>query len=414
MFTGMWMGGRVPIGYDVLDKLLVVNTSEAETVRHIFDRYLALGCVRNLKTELDTDSYVTKARIHNGKTVGENPFSRGVLYALLKNPIYIGKTRHKGKCFNGQHAAIIDPTAWQQVQTLITRNKHDSDTRTVAKDPSLLAGLIFDDKQHPMSPTHTRKHNRRYRYYISQAALQFKEKETGSVIRIAAHIVESLIINTLMTLLSTASALLDAIQLTSHSANEIKQLIQNAATLATDWKDKIPSEHIILLQQVIHHITIGKREVTIVFSRAGLREVIQPDREHNTAEKSHPQEDEYVIVKSVYLKRCGIETKLIVSEDTLFPAHPETVQAIQNAVAKALAWNDALINGQTSSITALAEQENVVPQFIGRRLKLAFLAPDIVEAIFSGNIPHTLSLGLLVKAIPLNWEEQRESFGFAA
>ena len=156
-----------------------------------------------------------------------------MLYALLNNPIYIGKTRHKEKCFEGQHTTIIDPTLWQQVQEQINLHKHNSDTSTAAKDPSLLAGLLFDDKQHPMSPTHTRKHNRRYRYYISQAALQFKEKETGSVIRIAAHIVESLVINCFIKLLSTASSLLDTIQLPSHSAHELKQLIHNASNIAT-------------------------------------------------------------------------------------------------------------------------------------------------------------------------------------
>ena len=411
---GMWMGGRVAIGYDVLDKLLVVNESEAETVRHIFNRYLALGCVRKLKTELDAEGYVSKVRILNGKAAGEKPFSRGVLYALLKNPVYIGKTRHKGKCFDGQHAAIIDPTIWQQVQTLITRNKHNSDTRTAAKDPSLLAGLIFDDKQNPMSPTHTRKHNRRYRYYISQAVLQFKEKDTGSVIRIAAHIVESLVVNTLMSLLNTASALLDVIQLSTHSANEVKQLIHCASKIRAVWKVKSASEHILLLNQVIHRVTIGKREVTITFSRTGLREMIQPTCNGNTTEKSHVQDDKYAITKSVYLKRCGIETKLIVSEDTPAPAHPETVQAIQKALAKALAWNEALINGQIASMAALAEQENISSQLVTRRMKLAYLAPDIVEAIFKGDVPHTLSLGKLIKSIPLNWEEQRESFGFAA
>ena len=95
-------------------------------------------------------------------------------------------------------------------------------------------------------------------------------------------------------------------------------------------------------------------------------------------------------------------------------AHPSTVQAMQNAVAKALAWNDALINGQVSSMTELAKQENVVPQFIVRRMKLAYLAPDIIEAIFNGKIPHTLSLGILEKFIPLYWEDQRDSFGFSA
>ncbi|NKB37987.1 MAG: recombinase family protein [Gammaproteobacteria bacterium] len=411
---GMWMGGRVPIGYDVLEKLLVVNESEAITVRHIYDRYLDLGCVRKLKTELDADGYVSKARIVNDKASGEKPFSRGSLYALIKNPIYIGKTHHKGTLFDGQHAGIVDPSIWQQAQERITRNKHLNQTRTLAKDPSLLAGLIFDDKQHPMSPTHTRKHNRRYRYYVSQAALQFQENETGSVIRIAAQVIESLVVNTLMTLLSTAATLLDAIQLDAHSANDVKRYIEHGNKLATSWKDLSPSEHINLLNQIIHRITLGNREMSIVFSRRGLRSVIAPELESGSIEEPSPNEDQYTVVKSVYLKRCGIETKLIIAGEPTSPAHPETVQAIQNALAKALKWNDALVHGQVSSIKAIATQENVTSQFITRRIKLAYLSPDIMEAIFKGEIPHTLSMGLLEKSIPLNWEHQRGTFGFAS
>ena len=120
-----------------------------------------------------------------------------------------------------------------------------------------------------------------------------------------------------------------------------------------------------------------------------------------------------MITKSVYLKRCGIETKLIVSGEDTAPAHAETVQAIQKALAKALTWNDALIKGEIASMKDLAKQEKISSQLVVRRMKLAYLAPDIIEAIFKGDVPHTLTLGKLIKSFPLNWEEQRESFGFA-
>ena len=121
-----------------------------------------------------------------------------------------------------------------------------------------------------------------------------------------------------------------------------------------------------------------------------------------------------MIKKSVYLKRCGIETKLIVSEEAMAPAHPENVQAIQKALAKALAWNEGLVSGEIESMRAIAEQEDISSQLVIRKMKLAYLAPDIVEAIFKGDIPHTISLGKLIKSIPFKWEDQRESFGFAA
>lgn len=86
---------------------------------------------------------------------------------------------------------------------------------------------------------------------------------------------------------------------------------------------------------------------------------------------------------------------------------------IQNAIAKAQIWNNQLINGHVVSMAELAKLENVVPQFIERRIKLAYLAPDIIEAIFKGQIPHTVSLGQLEKSIPLAWEDQRIIFNFS-
>lgn len=409
---GMWMGGRVPLGYDIQEKLLIVNELEAKIVRHIFDRYLILGCVRKLKTELDAQGYVSKPRVLNGQPAGEKKFSRGMLYALLKNPIYIGKIRHKGKLFDGQHVAIIDNHIWHQVQARIVQNKHHNKIRTKSKDPSLLAGLIYDDKNNPMSPTHTRKDNRRYRYYISQAALQFKENNTGSVVRISAQIVESLVINVLLKLLTTAQQLLDAIQEKSSSADDIQTQIKLAAILASDWGKLSSPEQITLVKTVIYRITVAKHEVRIVFSRAGLRAAIQSDFEGVILDQKANPEDQFEVVKSVYLKRCGVETKLIVSNETSTMAHSETVGALRNALTKALLWNDDLIHGRVESMTALAQQEKVVPQFINRRIKLACLAPDIIEAIFNGQVPFALSIGKVEKSIPLCWEEQRKVFGF--
>ncbi len=107
---GMWMGGPVPLGYDAIDRKLVVNETEAETVRQIYDRYLALGSIRPLKTELDRAGIVSKTRTtRTGRQIGRRPFTRGALVVLLRNPLYIGEVQHKGERFPGQHAPIVDP-----------------------------------------------------------------------------------------------------------------------------------------------------------------------------------------------------------------------------------------------------------------------------------------------------------------
>ena len=112
---GMWMGGLVPLGYDRVEKQLVVNESEAELVRHIYQRYLDLACVRELKAELDQEGYLSKPRPEHHKSRGSVPFSRGALYTILKNPVYIGKVHHKGELHDGKHVAIVDKALWDSV-----------------------------------------------------------------------------------------------------------------------------------------------------------------------------------------------------------------------------------------------------------------------------------------------------------
>ncbi len=106
---GMWMGGLAPLGYDVRDRKLVINCDEAEIVRQIFQRYLDLGSVRRLRDDLFRGGIRSKVRIAtSGARSGGQKFSRGALYALLANPLYVGETRHKQICYPGQHGAIIE------------------------------------------------------------------------------------------------------------------------------------------------------------------------------------------------------------------------------------------------------------------------------------------------------------------
>jgi len=114
---GMWMGGNPPIGYEAIDKKLIVNKDHAKTATMIFKRYLALGCVAKLKKELDINGTVSNQRISKrGNVTGGRPYSRGALYSILQSPIYIGKIRHKDKSYDGQHEAIISQDLWDEVQ----------------------------------------------------------------------------------------------------------------------------------------------------------------------------------------------------------------------------------------------------------------------------------------------------------
>ena len=94
---GMWMGGNPPLGYDVSNRKLVVNASEAKTVRMIFQRYLDLGCVRLLCADLAAQGVVSKQRaFESGQRRGGKPMGRSALYCILNNRASIGETTHKG------------------------------------------------------------------------------------------------------------------------------------------------------------------------------------------------------------------------------------------------------------------------------------------------------------------------------
>ena len=194
---GMWMGGTIPLGYDVKDRKLVVNDDEAERVRLIFRQYLALGCVAKLRADLDQRGVRSKQReLTSGRMLGGCSFGRGALYHLLRNRLYRGEVIHKGIAYPGEHTAIVDDKLWGEVQTRL------SDNRTIRRKSrvetgALLGGLIFDDRGNRMSPTYSVRRGNRYRYYISAALLRDRREGVGSRARVGADDVERLVVEVL-------------------------------------------------------------------------------------------------------------------------------------------------------------------------------------------------------------------------
>ena len=188
---GMWMGGPIPIGYALSGRKLVPDPQEAATVKLIFERYVELRSIGALVDNLHDRGILTKTRTHrDGMTVGGIPFTKGPLAALLQNPIYIGKVRHRDQIYDGQHEAIIDPDLFAKVQAILKSNRQDRRLGRNAKSPSLLTSMLFDPDGRLMSPSHANKGSRRYRYY--QTRLGPGEKEL--VWRLPAGEIERLVI----------------------------------------------------------------------------------------------------------------------------------------------------------------------------------------------------------------------------
>lgn len=185
------MGGLVPLGYEVRERQLVKVESEAETVRHVFQRYCELGSVRLLKGELDRDGFRSKLRIkRDGSRAGAQSFSRGALYTLLRNPVYVGEVRHKGARYPGRHPPIIAGSLWYKAQELLQLHTVRTPGKPRGSIKSPLLGKLFDEKGECLTPSHAVKGNRRYRYYVSRSLIKSATGERTQGWRIPALEIE--------------------------------------------------------------------------------------------------------------------------------------------------------------------------------------------------------------------------------
>ena len=329
---GMWMGGTVPLGYDVQDKQLVINNKEAKLVRLIFDTYIEVKCVRSLKERLEQSG-------HCGKQ--DKPFSRGALYTILKNPTYIGKVQHKDKLYEGLHKPILEETTWRQVQATLHYNRHAKKHRVNSKQPSLLAGLLVDDQGNAMSPSHATKNNRRYRYYVSQALLQYQASSGGSVIRVAAREVEQPVINAILNLLQSPNLLGSLFKSVVRDALAQENLVQKAQTIAANWKTLSPSQQILYMQEMIERVVVSRKELSIELKLAGLEQYLG---------LGLPVDTTHVIDVPIELRRCGMEMKVIILNNENQAIDPSSLEAIQQGLTQALTWNEQLLSGRAVSI----------------------------------------------------------------
>ena len=233
---GMWMGGPPPLGYDVRDKKLVINSTEAEQVRRLFVAYLELGSVRALKVWVAQNGITTKIRTSSDGTFrsGGKPFSRGNLHALLRYRTYIGEVQHRGQVYPGEQEAIISAELWGQVQAKLVEGwSSEISARHDGATPMLL-GLAFDETGDRLTPTHATKTGRRYHYYVSSRLIE-KDKGNQDGWRLPAHKLEQAVRDCLLSFLSDKVAVLDAANQQDGNfgtaASAMNQILKNANKL---------------------------------------------------------------------------------------------------------------------------------------------------------------------------------------
>ncbi len=419
---GMWMGGFVPLGYDARDRSLVINEAEAETVRTLFRLYLTHGSVSRVKEEADRLGLRSKRSPGSeGRMQGGRELGRGYLYKLLGNPLYAGKIAHKDQVHDGQHEAIIEPETWEAVQAKLAGNAQERRTGARAAVPSLLAGLLYDDQGHRLSPSHAAKLGKRYRYYVSQAVLQHVADTAASVVRIPAHEIEDVVVGRFRALLKDQAFLLDTLAGPDAPAREQQRLLSAADDLAARWPTLTSHELHPLLASTITSITIRAEEIDIYLSRVGLRAALLGGSSSLAAagkgscEPSDSARFEAVaITVPARLKSCSGELRLVVPPGPLGETPPRPNKALIKALGRGWAWKERVFNGSGSPLRMIAEEEGLTGRYVSRLIRLTFLAPDIVEAILGGRQPADLELQRMLANLPLSWAEQRRRYGFAS
>jgi DNA invertase Pin-like site-specific DNA recombinase len=411
---GMWMGGLPPLGYNVQGKKLVVNAAEAETVRHIYRHYAALGSVRLLQRELGPAGIVSKIRQnHDGRHWGGNKLARGALYRMLQNRIYLGEIVHKGRSYPGDHAAIIDQELWDAVQTRLAQNAVN---RTLARDvhqPSLLAGLIHDEHGNRMTPTHAVKSGKRYRYYVSQTLIIAGKGAAPRGRRLPAGDIEQLISDRLRGFLASGAEVHGAIERRVAEASDQRRLITRAGELAVGWSDLTSAERRAWLRALITRIDVSLDRIDIHIDPARLARLLAQDRLDPSVlpKLADGEEERLTLSVRARLRRAGQGTRMIV--DGARAGGPDI--GLIKLLIKADRLRDKLFNGDGSSIAELARRDSISDSSVTRHLRLTFLAPDIVQAILDGRHPPTLTAAQLIKdtRLPLAWQDQRTALGFA-
>ncbi|MHA1133668.1 MAG: recombinase family protein, partial [Alphaproteobacteria bacterium] len=411
---GMWMGGNVPLGYDVKDRKLVVNEAEAETVRHIYRRYAELGSVRALKDELDQNGIVSKLRVDRyERQTGGKPLARGALYLMLQNRIYRGEIVHKDKSYPGEHAAIVDQGLWDAVQKMFASNRIERKSGGSAREPSLLAGLIFDDGGERMTPTHANKKGRRYRYYVTHSLIKRgRPKASDAARRVPAGDIERLVEGRIVSFLKDEGELHDALAERISGAHEIDTLIVRASSLVERWPRMPFVEKRQRLQGLVDRITLKPESLEIAIRTAHLADILRRAEEIGTCgPNALPDQPVLVLTIAARLKRTGIEKKLLIEEAGKRPRSTAD-NSLLKLIARAYELQNIFTHGGRS-ISEMADEAGLSSSYFTRMLRLSFLAPDITRAILHGRAPADLTGRKLMAdtRAPIDWKEQRALIG---
>ena len=375
---GMWMNGVAPLGYKCENRTLIIEEESAQKIRIIFNQYLELKSVHSLKTYLEEKSIHTKT----GKT-----FSKGHLYRILGSKTYIGKIEHKEKVYEGLHEAIIEEEIFNKAQKLLSENRIRKNCSTDKKNPSLLAGKLFDDKNNYMSPSHSNTRNRKYRYYVSQALIQHRRNEAGTISKIPAGEIEKVVTQEIKDFMFD----LNNIQPLLKESN-----IQKQKDLLKNISDKIDNQ---FTRTILSKVVIYKDKVEITICKNQLLKLLEGIAYDNDYPEEIKNETKtpIILTKNIKITATAASGSVLILTDSE-TQQPEINPILVRAVAKSYLWNQQILNGK--------KIKNSTSSYIKKIIDLRFLSPKILQDILEGLQPKDLTLQNLFKIRTLRWAEQ--------
>jgi site-specific DNA recombinase len=374
---GLWVGGTLPLGYQMKDGKIAVLEDEAERVRQIYRRYLELGGVNALVRDLRERNIRTKSRLlTTGATRGGILFGRGSLFYLLRNHFYIGEVKYKDEILPGEQRAILDRALFDAVQQKLTDQWTTLSKVRNASD-HLLTGLLFDNAGHRMVPTHATKFGVRYRYYVSLPHLHGESKtaSVGSVSRIPATYIEDVVVKSVH----------------EHLIAQ-KEKPSSSSTQVGNRKE---------LQDSIARIDVHENHLAIRLKSADDEETSDSTDDHLL---SIPWQ------KPPSKKARQILLPHGVPRNEVRPTRIERRARLVNAIARGRRWLDEVVSGSVAGVEQIATRQKCSVRQVNMTISLAFLAPDLVRAAVEGRLPRGIG-GERLRDAPSEWSRQFEALG---
>ena len=372
---GIWVGGPVPLGYASISKKLVVVPEDAETVRAIFARYVALGSIGPLAEDLDRSGIRTKQR--------RVRFGVGALAYLLKNRIYIGEVVYRGEVHRGEHEPILDRDVFEAAQAKLAAGTVERRLRLKAS-PAVLTGRIFDDRGNRMSPTHSNKLGARYRYYVSHAVIAKRRKDAGSVARVPAPEIETLVLK---------------------AVREHLQAIDNA-------EHQIAARDHDLIERHVERIVVKPNMIEVQLVDTKDEPTTPGDQNHRDGmgeDRSDPRP--FTLALPWAAQSFSAVKGVLHMPEPSSSLKSELRDGLLTAIAKARGWVDDLLGNRVTSFAEIAIREGKTERYIRLLTSLAFTSPRIIAALIDGTAPADLTVAGLAKALPDSWAEQERQFG---